>query len=145
MIISRPRTNALFALTVFIIIALSLAYAGIQGPLTSGKWNWYNYIAVYGFGPLAVVLAIRMLINFKLIYLGKGQIEVKYPFRLSARKYNLKELDYWTENRVKTGKTLFREMEIKFPRKKIKISMQENSSYKEIFQYFSKKASKKKQ
>ena len=86
-----------------------------------------------------------MLINFKLVYLGKDQLELKYPFRLSARKYKLKELEYWTESQVKTGKTLFREMEIKFPRKKIKISMQENSSYKEIYQYFTKKAGKKKQ
>ncbi len=144
MIVSRPRTNALFALTVFIIISLSLAYAGLQGPINTGEWKWYNYIAVYFFGPLALILAIRMLINFKLIYVAKDRVDIRYPFRLSRNKYSIKELEWWTENRVKTGKTMFRELEMKFPGRKVKISKQENSSYDQIFQYFSRKAAKKK-
>ena len=143
MIVSKPRTNALFALTVFIIISLTLAYAGIQGPIESGTWKWYNYIAVYFFGPLALIIGIRMLLNFKLIYIGKDKFEIKYPFRFVFRKYSLKQLNSWSEKQVKTGKKIFRELEIKFDGRVIKISNQENTSYSEVFNYLKKKAPKK--
>ena len=145
MIISKPRTNALFALTVFIIISLSLAYAGIQGPINNGVWKWYNYVAVYFFGPLSLVIGLRMLWNFKLVYFGKDRIEVKYPFRFSFRRYTLKEIESWSETQVKTGKSLFKELRIVFERRSIKLSNQENSSYKEVHNYLRKKAGKKEQ
>jgi len=143
LIISRPRSNALFALTIFIIIAMSLAYAGLQGPLNTGIWKWYNYIAVYFFGALAFLLSLRILYNFKVISISKDVMEFWYPFRFKRKKWNVKELDSWKEEQVKTGKTLFRELEMKFGKRKYKISLQENTSYEKILNFLKKKAQNK--
>lgn len=144
MIISKPRTSALFSLTVFIIISLALAYAGISGPLETGVWKWYNQVAVYFFGPLAVMLAIRVLWKFKVMGIAKEKLSLWYPFRFLRRKYDLNEMEFWHEEQVKTGKTLFKEMELKFGKRKVKISNSENGSYDAIYKYLSKKFPKKK-
>ena len=145
MIISKPRTSALFSLSIFIVISLSLSYAGIMGPVETGVWKWYNYIAVYFFGPLAFILAMRMLWKFKVLGVGKMVLSVWYPFRFSKRRFDLTEIEFWNEEQVKTGKTLFRELEINFGGSKVKISNQENGSYDQIFRYLNKKLPKKKQ
>lgn len=144
MIISRPKSSALFSLTIFIIISLALAYAGISRPIETGVWKWYNYIAVYIFGPLAMILSFRIMYNFKVLYISKAQVEAWFPFRFFRKKYKLEELEFWNEETVKTGKTLFRELRMKFRNKTIKISNQENSSYDKIFKYLSTKAKTKK-
>jgi len=144
-IVSRPKSSALFALTVFIIIALSIAYAGMQNVLLSGEWKWYNYIALYFFGPMAFVLAVRMLVNFKVIKIGKDRIELWYPFRLLKKKYTVKDISLWKENTVKTGKSKFRELEIRLGKRKVKLSHQENSSYDQILSYLHRKAKNKKE
>ena len=145
MIVSRPKSSALFALTVFIIIALSIAYAGMQNVLLSGEWKWYNYIALYFFGPMAFVLAVRMLVNFKVIKIGKDRIELWYPFRLLKKKYTVKDISLWKENTVKTGKSKFRELEIRLGKRKVKLSHQENSAYDQILSYLHRKAKNKKE
>ena len=144
MIISRPKSSALFALTVFIIIALSIAYAGVQNVILSGEWKWYNYLAVCFFGPMAFVLSVRMLINFKVIKIGKDKIELWYPFRLLRKNYTVKDVSLWKENTVKTGKSKFRELEIRLGKRKVKLSNQENTLYDQIVNYLQKKAKNKK-
>ena len=143
MIISRPKPNALFALSVFIVFALSLAYAGIKGPIDSGIWHWYNYIAVWFFGPLAMILSFRIMYNFKVIYIGKGHFIFWFPFRFFRKKYKLEELISWSVDSVKTGKTVFKQLEMKFSNKSFKISNQENTSYDNIYKYLSQKSKSK--
>ena len=128
---------------VFIIITLSIAYAGMQNVINTGMWKWYNYIALYFFGPLAFVLSIRILFNFKVVSIGKERIEVWYPFRLSRKKYTVGDISQWKESTVKTGKSKFRELEIRFEKRRLKLSNQENSSYDQLLNYLRKKAKRK--
>ena len=122
---------------------MSLALVGLQGPLETGKWLWYHYIAVWFFGPLAVLLSLRVLYRFKVLYVKKGQFEAWFPFRFVRRKWNIEELNQWREDRVKTGRTVFREMVLQFDRMNIKLSNRENTNYEKLFDYLSRKAGKK--
>ena len=128
---------------IFVIIALTVAYYGISGVAASGVWRWYNYIAVYFFGPLAFVLSVRTLIKFKVVNIGKEMIEIWYPFRFSKKKYQVKEVVSWKEETVKTGRSLFRELVVRFEKHKLKLSNQENSSYDQVITYMKKKAKNK--
>jgi len=141
MITSRPKPTALFSLSMFIAISLFLAYLGINNVVESGQWYWYSYIAVYFFGSLAFIISIRVLIKFKVLYISKGYVDLWRP--LSRRRYQLREMEYWKETTVKTGRTLYKELEMNFLKKKIKISNQENTSYNEVFNYLRNKAGKK--
>lgn len=143
MIVSKPKVTAVFSLTVFIIICLSVAYVGLNNMIESGEWRWYNYLTVYGFGPLAFILSLRVLFNYKIVSVGKGRVEVWYPFRLTKKKFKAVEMESWKEDIVKTGKTKFRQLKISFSGFTVKLSNQENSSYPKIYGYLDNRFKKK--
>ncbi|MDH5597508.1 MAG: hypothetical protein OEY34_00195 [Cyclobacteriaceae bacterium] len=132
MIQSQPKPNTLFAISAFISLSLILFITGFRHALLSGGWAWYDYIAVYLFGPLSIGLFVRMIFNFKIIKINKDQITIRYPFRFTTYKKSLKSLEFWKEEEVKTGKTTFFELQMKWIGQNIKISNQEYTAYSKI-------------
>jgi hypothetical protein len=55
----------------------------------------------------------------------------------------LKEMDSWEETIIQTKTGIFKQVEIIFPSKIIKLSIQENSQYQEAVQYLKKKVGQK--
>lgn len=143
MIVSKPKTTAVFSLTVFIIITLIVSYVGLNNVIETGVWRWYNYLSVYPFGILSIILSLRILFNYKIITFSKNGLEVWYPFRFKRKKRAIDDIEKWKEERVKTGKSFFRQTTIYFPRFKLKLSNQENSNYEKIFDYLNKRIRKK--
>jgi hypothetical protein len=72
-----------------------------------------------------------------MIRMGNGQIEVRYPQFGIHKMYLLKNITYWKESVIKTGKTsAFRELEIKFTdNRKITMGHREYVEYEKMVSY----------
>ncbi len=78
--------------------------------------------------------------------MGDNKIQVDYPVMRQSKKYTLSDLEWWVENKVKTGKNSeYKELQFKFTDgKKIDIGQKEHTEYARMLQYLAQKAPKKK-
>jgi hypothetical protein len=142
MIVSKPKSQALFALGFFIIICFGLG--GYNFVLIVQGSNWFfNYLMAIIFLLVAFVLLLRQMFNFKIISIGNDKIQVWYPLRFRTVRGSLKDMEYWEETTIKTKTGLFKQLDIVFPQRTIKMSIQENTKYVEAVKYFNKKQAKK--
>ena len=95
------------------------------------------------FLPIAAILIIRQIINYKIITIGNDKIQVWYPFRFNTVRVSLGLMEYWQETIIQTKTGIFKQLDIVFHGKTIKMSIQENSSYSDAVNYFKKKYSRK--
>ena len=142
MIVSKPKSQALFAIGVFIIICFGLGGYNFM-LITSGSTWFFNYVMAIVFLLLAHVFMIRQMFNYKIISIGNDKIQVWYPLRFRTVRTSLKEMVHWEETIIQTKTGVFKQLEITFPKKTIKMSVQENTLYKEVVNYFKKKQSNK--
>ena len=142
MIVSKPKSQALFAIGVFIVICFSLGGYNFMF-ITNGSAGLFNYAMAIVFLLLAHVFMIRQMFNYKIISIGNDKIQVWYPLRFRTIRTSLKDLVHWEETIIQTKTGLFKQLEITFPKKTIKMSLQENTLYKEAVNYFKKKQSNK--
>jgi len=142
MIVSKPKSRALFAIGIFIIICFGLGGYNF-GRITTGDAWYFNYIMAIIFLPLAHILMIRQMFNFKIISIGNDKIQVWYPLRFRTNRIELSELEHWQETIIQTKTGIFKQLEIVFPKKTIKMSIQENTQYQEVVSYFKKKLAQK--
>ena len=71
-------------------------------------------------------------------------IKFRYDrFIFRTIRTSLKEMVHWEETIIQTKTGVFKQLEITFPKKTIKMSVQENTLYKEVVNYFKKKQSNK--
>lgn len=142
MIVSKPKSQALFAIGVFIIICLSLGGYNLKLLLEGSTW-FFNWIMTIVFLLIGGILLLRQLFNYKVISLGNEKVQVWYPLRFRTHRGNLKDMDYWEETIIQTKTGIFKQLEIKFPQRSIKMSIQENTNYDEAANYLKKKQPKK--
>jgi len=142
MIVSKPKSQALFAIGVFIAICFGLGgYNFIL--VTNGSTWFFNYVMAIVFLLLAHIFMIRQMFNYKIISVGNDKIQVWYPLRFRTIRVPLKELVHWEETIIQTKTGVFKQIEITFHDRTIKMSVQENTFYKEVVNYFKKKQSNK--
>ena len=142
MIISKPKFGTLFSLALFIVACLAIATYGLIVLLKGQAVWWANVLAIL-FYSIALGLIIKVTWGYKIISLGSQKLEVRFPFRLKKKKYNLKQLVSWEESIVKTGSWPFKELALRFDDGlKMTLSYHENSNYDKIFDYLSRNAGK---
>ena len=143
MIVSKPKFNALFAIIVFLIICFSLGLINLN-ILVKGDARWFNYLIVAVTLPIGLSILIKQLAGFKIVTVGGETFKVGKPFLLSGYQFKLKNIDWWEETTIKTKNGEFKELTISQDTgKKLKLTLQENSNYKRIRDYLSKKVAKK--
>jgi hypothetical protein len=142
MVVSKPKSQALFAISVFVIICFALGGYNLSSIIQGSTW-FFNWAMAIVFLPIALILLLRQLFNYKIISLGNEKAQVWYPLRFRTIRGNLKDIEYWEETIIQTKTGIFKQLEIKFPQRSIKMSLQENTNYKEAVNYLKKKQAKK--
>jgi len=143
MLVSKPKINALFAIGVFAVICLSLSLVNLNIIFQGGS-RWYNYLIVLTVLPMALVIIVRQLINYKVISAGTNSIKVVYPFMKKSFSITLKDLVSREETVIKTKNGHFKELTLLSDRRRLKLSIQENTNYEKIKNYLIKNAGGKK-
>lgn len=142
MVVSKPKSQALFAIGVFVVICFALGGYNLKLLLEGSTW-FFNWAMAIVFLPIGLVLSLRQLLNYKIISLGNQKVQVWYPLRFRTIRGNLKDMDYWEETIIQTKTGVFKQLEIKFPQRSIKLSVQENTAYSEAVNYLKKKQPRK--
>jgi hypothetical protein len=142
MIVSKPKSQALFAIGMFVLVCISLGGYNLSLLIKGSTW-FFNYIMATVFLSIAFILVVRQLINYKIISIGKDKIQVWYPLRFSTTRMTNKEMVSWEETIIQTKTGIFKQLEIVFPTKTIKMSIQENTQYQEAVNYMKRKVSQK--
>ena len=142
MIVSKPKSQALFAIAVFVLICFGLGGYNFKLIVEGSTW-FFNWIMAIVFLLIAHVLMFRQLFNYKIVSLGNEKIQVWYPLRFKTIRGDLRDIEYWEETVIQTKTGLFKQLEVKFPRRTIKLSIQENTRYQEAVNYLIKKQPRK--
>lgn len=142
MIVSKPKSKALFAIGVFVLICFGLG--GYNFTLIAKGSTWvFNYLMAIIFLLIAHILLLRQMFNYKIISIGNNKIQVWYPLRFQTIRAPLRDMEYWEETIIQTKTGVFKQLEIVYPKRTIKMSIQENSHYQEAVNYLKKKFAQK--
>lgn len=139
MIVSKPKSTALISLGIFIIISFASGSYALSAILNKGGF-WYHYLIAILFLSIAIVLLLRQLFTYKTISIGAKKIKVNYPFRGSMKELVINDIIWWNETIIKTKNAPFKQLEIKFDKFLLKLSIQENTHYDQIKKYLKKRA-----
>lgn len=141
MIISRPKRQTIFALSVSTFICgAGSAYFLKQAFNDPATWK---YIALGILILVTSILLYKLLFNYKVLKISHDQVHVYYPFRFFKSVQPIKNLGAWQETVIETNKTKFKELKLVFKNKGfVKITNQENSDYDKVYKYIKKKAAK---
>lgn len=144
MIVAKPKIGTLFSLGVVIFLSLGFASYTAYQMVHADAIAWYQYLIVLLLFPLGLGLAAKVILGYKVIELGKGRIDIRFPVRLKRKSHKIKEIDHWKETTVKTATGTYKEVEITFADKtKLTLSYQEHTEYPKVIQYLKKKCARK--
>ena len=143
MIISKPRYQTIFALSVFLVLIFGSFFLLLNSLLTNQAYFIIKLILT----PLTLVIALlvlgKLLSAIKIIKAGNNKLNIFYPISRSRIELPLDKIKGWREDVVKTKQGEFRETKILYGRKKvIKLSNKENTAYEHLVKYLSQKAKK---
>lgn len=141
MIISKPHFRAQFAIGVFLILCFALSYYGFDA-LLSGEGNWIHLVIVFLVFPIALIIFIRQLINFKLITAGEKRMRVAHPFLFRGYEFKLSDISEWQEEIIKTRNDPYRKLTVRTEKHILTLTHQENTNYLKILDYLTKKVPK---
>ena len=141
MIICKPKGQSQFALWVFISLCLIISLFLI----TNYNGQILTLIGIIILLPLGLILTFRNTWFYKIISFRKKSIQVRFPLRFKKTSVQLKEIDSWKEEEVKTWKEPFRQITIYSGKNTIKFANQEFTNYKQAKNYLLKNAGKKQQ
>jgi hypothetical protein len=144
LIISRPQTGNLISFIFFFIISYAVVFINLLTILYDPHPQWLNYLIVIVLTPIAFFISYKVIFRYKIIRIDNGRIEVRYPLFRIRKTYTLKDILYWKESIIKTGKTsTFKELEIKFiDNRKITMGYREYVDYEKMVNYLSGKVPK---
>lgn len=144
MIVSKPKVSTLLSLGFFLILAFSLGGINLRIILTSTNPSWYHYLISSFLLPLGTIITFKQLWGFKTVRVQKEKLIINYPFRFNKVNRKLREVTKWGETKVGTKSGTFRELTVLFETgNNLKMTLQENSKYEEVFDYLKKKLPKK--
>lgn len=140
MIVSKPRTNTLTALTVFLILVFGSFFLLLHSLLSNEAYFIFKLILA----PIVLVIGLvvlgKLLGAIKVVQFGNNTIEVFYPLTRMRVKINVPDILGWHEEAIKTKNGDFRELKILYTKRKIlKISNKENTEYEAAVNYLKKK------
>ncbi|MEQ8469537.1 MAG: hypothetical protein RIC35_00040 [Marinoscillum sp.] len=140
MIVSRPKTQTLTALTLFLILIFASFFLLLNSLLKDESYFVLKLILA----PVVLVIGLlvlgKLLGAIKVVKVGDNKIEAFYPISRMRIKMDVKDILGWREEVVKTKNGEFREVKILYTKKKIlKLSNRENSEYEAVVKYLKKK------
>ncbi len=143
MIVSRPKNQTVFALSLFLIIILGVTLWVILDLVRYPEAYFFLKLTL---APILLVIwtfvAIKFYTSLKVIELGDKKISFKFPLQ-SKRTYKLGDIQSWKEEKVKTKGSEFKELQIRLGNRSLKVSNREHTAYDEVRKYLSKKVKKK--
>ena len=101
MIISKPKSAALIALGIFIVLCFAIGGYAIRS-INNGVGVWYHYAVAFITLLIASILLIRQIVSYKVIAIGDKAITINFPLRGKSKKNSLSELIYWKETIIET-------------------------------------------
>jgi len=145
MIVSKPRYQTIFALTIFLVLIFGSFFLLLNSLLASESFFILKLILT----PITLVIALlvlsKLLAAIKTVKAGNNQLQIFYPISRARITLPLTDILGWREDVVKTKQGEFRETKILFGKKKvIKLSNKENTEYEKLVQYLNQKAKKQK-
>lgn len=143
MIVSKPKGNTLFALSMFLLICFTLLGYTLYNYFNNEVHHWYQYVIFVVVTPVSFAVLIKTIKSYKIVRLGKGRLSVDFPFLFKSKVFNMQDLVCYSEDVIKTQGSDFKELTIKFDRDKVKLTNQENSEYSKIYAYLKKKHPRK--
>jgi hypothetical protein len=146
LITSKPQTSTVMSLALFLLITVVVVTMNSLVVFKGQATAWYNYAVVLILLPIGLGVFYKTFLYYKTLRFGNHQIEIRYPVQGKTKTYLLHQIDYWTENKVKTGKNSeYKELQIRFlDGKKISAGHKEYTEYDRMIQYLTQKAPKKK-
>ena len=140
MIVSKPITKTLTALSIFLILIFGSFFLLLSSLLSGESYFIFKLILA----PLTLVIGLlvlgKLLAAIKIVKIGDNRIIVFYP--ITRMKVDIKVPDIlgWREEVIKTKNGEFREVKILYTKKKIlKLSNRENTEYDAVMKYLKKK------
>ena len=140
MIVSKPKTQTLTALTIFLVLIFAAFFMLLNSLLTEPSYFIVKLILT----PVVLVIGLlvlgKLLGAIKVVRVGDNKIEVFYPISRMRTNIQVPNLLGWKEEVVKTKNGEYREVKILYTKKKIlKLSNRENTEYEAIVKYLKKK------
>lgn len=145
MIVSKPRTNTLTALSIFVILIFISFFMLMNSLLRNEDYFIFKLILAPVLLAIGIIVLGKLLSAIKIVRAGNNQLQVFYP--ISRMRLNIKVGDIlgWHEEAIKSKNGDFREVKILYTKKKIlKLSNKENTEYEAIVAYLKKKVKVKK-
>ncbi|MEM9328924.1 MAG: hypothetical protein AAGA85_24885 [Bacteroidota bacterium] len=140
MIHSRPQSNALFAVGLFVVLTLAADLWIVIGLINDPS---SYFLAKLLLVPILFVIAIIVMSKsyFSSISLKLGNNQLTYRYPLGAeRKHKLSDVSGWHENVVQRKSSTYRRLSIRLVTgKKLLLSNHENSDYDKVVSYLKKK------
>jgi hypothetical protein len=145
MIVSKPRINTVFALSIFLVLVFGSFFLLLDSLLKSESFFIVKLILT----PITLVIALlvlgKLLAAIKIVKAGNNKLHIFFPISRSRIELPLEEIKGWREDVVKTKQGEFRETKILYGKKKvIKLSNKENTEYDKLVKYLNQKAKKQK-
>ena len=144
MIISKPQRSTITSFILFLTLTFIVLGMNVWIVLRDPQPAWYTYLIIVLLLPVALFVGYKIFIRYKIIYIGNNQIEMRFPVLRTSSKYPLEQIEYWTENVVKTGKnSAYKELEIKFSDgQKHSMGHKEFTEYDKVIKYLQQKVPK---
>jgi hypothetical protein len=145
MIVSKPRFNTIFALSIFLVLVFGSFFLLLDSLLSNESYFIVKLILT----PITLVIALlvlgKLLGAIKIVKAGNNRLDIFFPISRSRIDLPLEQIKGWREDVVKTKQGEFRETKIVYGNKKvIKLSNKENTEYKKLLKYLNQKAKKQK-
>ena len=145
MIVSKPKTQTLTALTIFLVLCFASFFLLLNSLLKEPSYFIVKLILT----PIVLVIGLLVLGKslgaIKVVKVGDNKIEAFYPISRMRTTISVPNILGWHEEVVKTKNGDFREVKILYTKKKIlKLSNRENTEYEAVVKYLKKKVKFKK-
>ena len=112
MVVSKPKSQALFAIGGFVTICFMLGGYNLKLLIEGSTW-FFNWLMAIVFLLIGFILLLRQLFNYKIISIGNEKVQVWYPLRFRTIRGNLRDIDFWEETIIQTKTGIFKQLEIK--------------------------------
>jgi hypothetical protein len=145
MIVSKPQPTTLISFVFFLLITFIVLAMNVFEVARSPHPAWYTYAVIGLLFPIAIFVLYKIFLRYKVVKLGNNQVVINFPVLKQIKQYALADVQFWFENRVKTGKnSVYREVTIKFKDgSKVSLSLKESTEYERVVQYLKQKLTKK--
>ncbi len=143
MISSKPKSQSVFALSLFLVIILGVTVWII---LDLVRYPQAYFLLKIILAPILLVIwtfvAVKFYTSLKTIELGDNKISFQFPLQ-TKRTFKISEIQSWKEEKVKTKNNEFKELQIQLANHLLKVSNREHTSYEEVRKYLAKKVKRK--